>query len=37
MATQYTRITADDGTVTDEYFLNDKLHRDDGPAVTEVQ
>ena len=35
MSTEYTRGIADDGTVTESYFQNGKLHRDDGPAVME--
>jgi len=35
MTTEYTKRVADDGAVTECYFLNGKLHRDDGPAVTE--
>lgn len=35
MTTEYTKRVADDGTITESYFLNGKLHRDDGPAVTE--
>jgi hypothetical protein len=35
MTTEYTKRVADDGTVTECYFQDGKLHRDGGPAVTE--
>ena len=35
MTKEYTRKTADDGTVTESYYTNGKLHREDGPAVIE--
>jgi len=35
MPSEYTRKAADDGTVTEHYYTNGKLHRDDGPAIIE--
>jgi hypothetical protein len=35
MTTEYTKRVADDGTVTESYSLNGKLHRDGAPAVIE--